>query len=214
MDQEELCESIAKAIVDLNEDQAVNLAQQAIDEGMDIPAVIEQGLGRGIKEVGDLWEAGEFFIPELMMGGDIVQKAVELLTPHIPSEEQQQSRDKILVATIQGDIHSIGKTIVGVMLSANGFDVIDMGVDVSPEKIIDEALDKGAKIIGVSALLTTTMLGQKKVIELLEEKGVRDQFKVIFGGACVTQEWATNSGADGYASDAISAVKLVKSLLA
>ncbi|MHA2288343.1 MAG: cobalamin B12-binding domain-containing protein, partial [Promethearchaeota archaeon] len=119
----------------------------------------------------------------------------------------------VVIATIEGDIHSIGKTIVGTMLSANGFEVYDLGADVPAEKIIETAIAKNAEIIGVSALLTTTMFGQKKIVELLEEKGLRSKFKVIIGGAPVNQTWTDECKADGFAGSAIEAVKLVKELL-
>ena len=204
---------MSDAVVSLNQEKAVSLAQSAIDNGMNLLEVIEQGFGDGIRRVGDLWDDGEFFLPELMFGAQIMQQAVDLLTPHLDSSSDQQKSGKVVLATIEGDIHSIGKTIVGTMLRANGFDVIDLGADVKAEIIVEEAIKSSADMIGVSALLTTTMISQKKVINLLEERGVKDQIKVILGGAPVTQSWVEECNADGYAENAVEAVKLVKSLL-
>ena len=213
MSKEQIYQQMSDAVVSLNQEKAVSLAQSAIDNGMNLLEVIEQGFGDGIRRVGDLWDDGEFFLPELMFGAQIMQQAVDLLTPHLDSSSDQQKSGKVVLATIEGDIHSIGKTIVGTMLRANGFDVIDLGADVKAEIIVEEAIKSNADMIGVSALLTTTMISQKKVINLLEERGLKDQIKVILGGAPVTQSWVEECNADGYAENAVEAVKLVKSLL-
>ncbi len=172
-----------------------------------------KGYGDGIRRIGDLWEEGEFFLPELMLGGNIMQESMDILLPSLKESGASASLGVVVIATIEGDIHSIGKTIVGTMLSANGFDVYDLGADVPAEKIIETAVEKNADVIGVSALLTTTMFGQKKIIDILEDKGIRDNFKVIFGGAPVTKEWTEQCNADGFAGSAVGAVKLVKNLL-
>jgi methylmalonyl-CoA mutase cobalamin-binding domain/chain len=148
----------------------------------------------------------------LMLGGKIMQEALEILLPKLKTDSKS-ALGKIVIATIEGDIHSIGKTIVGTMLSANGFDVLDLGADVPAEKIVDKAVDFDADIIGVSALLTTTMTGQKQVIDILNERNLRNKFKVILGGAPISESWTRECGADGYAANAIEAVKLVKKIL-
>lgn len=209
----EFYNEISEAIVKLDKEKAIKLAKKAITEDMDLLEVIENGFGKGIRKIGDLWEEGEFFLPELMLGGNIMQQSLEILLPHLKEQGSKTSLGVVVIATIEGDIHSIGKTIVASMLSANGFEVYDLGADISAETIIETAIEKQANIIGVSALLTTTMFGQKKVIELLEFKGIRENFKVILGGAPVTPSWVEESGADGYADNAIDAVKLVKRLL-
>ena len=147
-----------------------------------------------------------------MMGGTIVKKSIDILLPGLEKKEEFQI-GKVVVATIKGDVHSIGKTIVATMLSAFGFQVFDLGEDVDPDIILEEALNKEADIIGISSLLTTTMPGQKQFIEMLKEKGLRDKFKVILGGAPVTKNWAEQCGADGYAPNAIEAVNLAKLLV-
>ena len=213
MTEEYYYKQISRAIVELEEDKALELAHKAIEDKMNIVEVIEKGFGPAIRRLGELWDAGEYFLPELMAGGEIVKDSINLLLPHLEKEKDKFNIGKAVVATIEGDVHSIGKTIVGTMLSAFGFEVYDLGEDVPAEKIIEEALEKNADIIGVSSLLTTTMPGQKKVIQLLKEKGIRDKFKVILGGAPVTRSWAEECGADGFAPNAIEAVDLAKSLL-
>jgi trimethylamine corrinoid protein len=213
MDIDQYFQDISKAIVDLEEDKALALAQQAIDENMDILEVVEKGFGSAINKMGELFDQGEFFLPELMLGGSIVQQAMNLLLPQLKAQGNEIVMGKVVMATIEGDIHSIGKNIVGTMLSANGFEVIDLGVDVAVDRIIDEAVAQGASVIGVSALLTTTMINQKRLVDLLVERGLRCQFKVVIGGAAVNAEWAEASGADGFAENAIDAVKLVKRMV-
>jgi len=204
---------ISEAIVNLNKEKAINLAKKAVSENLNLVEVIEKGFGKGLERIGDLWNEGEFFLPELMVGGTIMQDALNILLPHLKQTTDTFTKGKVVIATIEGDIHSIGKTIVGTMLSANGFEVYDLGADVPVDKIINEAIEKDVDIIGVSALLSSTMIGQKKLIEILEKKNLRDKFKVILGGAPVTQGWSEDCGADGYAPSAIEAINLVKSLI-
>ncbi len=213
MAQEQFFKEISDAIVNLEKEKAVELAKRAVNENMNLLDVIEKGYGDGIRRIGDLWEEGEFFLPELMLGGTIMQESMDVLLPKLKSSGKNIALGTVVIATIEGDIHSIGKTIVGTMLSANGFEVYDLGADVPAEQIIDTAIEKNADVIGVSALLTTTMFGQKKIIDILENKGIRNKFKVIIGGAPVTKSWTEECKADGFAGSAVEAVKLVKELL-
>ena len=213
MAQEQLYGEISDAIVNLDKDKAIELANKAVAEKLNLLEVIEKGYGDGIRRIGDLWEEGEFFLPELMLGGNIMQESMDILLPSLKESGTSASQGVVVIATIEGDIHSIGKTIVGTMLSANGFDVYDLGADVPAEKIIETAVEKKADVIGVSALLTTTMFGQKKIIDILESRGIRNKFKVIIGGAPVTKEWTEECKADGFSGSAVAAVKLVKNLL-
>lgn len=213
MSQEKFYEEISDAIVNLHEDKAIELANKAIGKNLNILNVIEEGFGAGIRRVGELWDAGEFFLPELMRGAKIMQDCLDLLIPHLQGGIERKTLGKVVIATIEGDIHSIGKTIVATMLRAYGFEVYDLGADIPAEEIIDEAIEKNVDIIGVSALLTTTMLGQKKVVEILKKRGISNKFKVILGGAPVTSKWVEECGADGYAGNAVEAVELAKSLL-
>ncbi len=213
MSKEEFYNEISNAIVNLDEEKAVEYANKAIQDNMNLLDVVEKGFAAGIRKVGALWEEGDYFLPELMRGAQIMQNCLDLLMPHLQNTLEKISNGTVVIATIEGDIHSIGKTIVATMLRAYGYEVYDLGADVPVEKIVDKAIEKKADIIGVSALLTTTMIGQKKVISLLKEKNLVDRFKVIFGGAPVTSAWVEECNADGYAENAIDAVKLVKSLL-
>jgi trimethylamine corrinoid protein len=211
MSEENIYQQMAESVVELNKERALELSQKAIDDGMNLLKVIEKGFGEGIRRVGDLWDEGEFFLPELMAGAQIMQQAVDVLTPHLGSSGELQKSGKVLLATIEGDIHSIGKTIVGTMLRANGFEVIDIGTDVKADIIVDEAVKANVDVIGVSSLLTTTMIGQKKVVDILDERGLRDKIKIIIGGAPVTKRWVEECQADGFAENAVEAVRLVKS---
>jgi len=213
MAQKEFYEEIGESLIDLDEEKTLSLARKAINEEMDLVEVIEKGFGGGVRKLGKLWDEGEFFLPELMMGGQIVNKAIDMLIPHIEESDKDASPGKIILATIEGDVHSIGRTIVGTMLSANGYHVHDIGKDVPVEIIIEEAEKENADIIGVSALLTTTMPGQKTLVEKLKEKGIRKKYKVILGGAPVTADWVKACGADGYAENALDAVTLVNKIM-
>jgi corrinoid protein of di/trimethylamine methyltransferase len=165
--------------------------------------------------VGEKYESGEYFLPHLIIAADGMKKAMALLEPELKSRGQQAEKlGTVVIGTVHGDIHEIGKTLVGTMLSANGFEVHDLGVDVKVEDFINKARETNADAIGMSALLTTTMTVQRDVIEALEDRGLRSSVKVVVGGAPVTAEWAERIGADGHADDAVSAVSLLKKLLA
>jgi len=157
--QEQFFKEISDAIVNLEKEKAIELAHRAVNENMNLLEVIEKGFGDGIRRIGDLWEEGEFFLPELMLGGTIMQESMDILLPKLKKGGENISSGTVVIATIEGDIHSIGKTIVGTMLSANGFDVYDLGADVPAEHIIETAIEKKADVIGVSALPTKTMFG-------------------------------------------------------
>jgi corrinoid protein of di/trimethylamine methyltransferase len=213
MSLKEFYTEISDAIVNLDEEKAIKYAKVAIEDKIDLLEVIEKGYANGIRRVGELWEEGEYFLPELMKGAQIMQDCLDLIIPHLKKESSKLSKGTIVIATIEGDIHSIGKTIVGTMLRAYGFEVFDLGADVPAEKIVEFAIEKNADIIGVSALLTTTMIGQKRVVDILKDKKLNKRFKVILGGAPVTNSWVKECNADGYAENAIEAVKLIESLI-
>jgi len=199
---------MAEAVVAGDAEAAAGLAQQALDERLDLPAVIEQGYISGIRQVGDLWEAGEYFLPELISSAAAMKAALAVFRPALEaSGAADLSRGRIVIGTIEGDIHDIGKNLVASMLSANGFDVVDLGSDVKADRFIDAAVETRADLICLSALLTTTMLGQRRVVERLRERGLRDRFKVLVGGAPVSRAWAAEIGADGYGENALAAVK-------
>jgi len=203
----------AQSIIDGNSEKSAELARMALDDKRPLLEVIDKGFVKGIREVGRLWEEGAMFLPELVMGAEAMKGAMAVLHPALEEGAAGQSAvGHVVIGTIEGDIHDIGKTLVATMLSANGFEITDLGADVPVARFVDEAVDRGAGCIAISALLTTTMPGQKKVIEELENRSVRDKIKVMVGGAPCNDDWANEIGADGYAGDAVAAVKLAKRL--
>jgi len=214
MEKRDLLEKMKRSIVDGLQDEAENLAKEAVKEQMDLNKVIDEGFVPGIQEVGVLWEKGEYFLPELITSAECMKAAIAVLEPELKKAQiQKKSHGTVVIGTVEGDIHDIGKNLVASMLSANGFEVLDLGADVKLEQFIDKAEQENADFICLSALLTTTMLGQRKLIAMLKEKGLSDKFKVLVGGAPVTQKWADDIGADGYAENAMTAVKLAKDIV-
>jgi corrinoid protein of di/trimethylamine methyltransferase len=212
---EELFEAMAQSVIDGEPEEAEALAKQAIQQGIDPLTAINEGFVIGVNEVGDQFSKGEMFLPELVMAGEAMKAAVSVLEPEMAKRgTQREMLGKVVIGTVSGDIHDIGKTLVGTMLSASGFQVYDLGSDVAIEKFVEKALEVQADIIGLSALLTTTMVRQKDVIEALEDMNLRPKVKVMVGGAPVTQSWAQEIDADGYSEDAVGAVAVAKKLMA
>jgi corrinoid protein of di/trimethylamine methyltransferase len=209
---EEILRQLAQAVVDGEPEEAEEWARRALDQGLDPLLCINQGLTPGIDRVGELFETGEYYLPDLILGGDAMKAALSILEPALASGEGRQILGRVVLGTVEGDLHEIGKTLVGTMLTANGFEVSDIGVDRPAADFVAAVRDSGATLVGASALLTTTMLHQGEVIEALKEAGLREQVKVMIGGAPVTATWAEQIGADGYAEDAIGAVALAKRL--
>ena len=211
---EELYKEMAQSIIDGEAEQAVALAQKSIDLQMHPLETITKGCVVGVNYIGDQFGKGEAFLPELVMAGEAMKAAVATLEPELLKlGEAREVMGRVVLATVEGDIHEIGKTLVGTMLSASGFEVYDIGVDAPAEKIIGKALEVNADIIGMSALLTTTMVRQREVIEELDKEGLRPRIKVLVGGAPITKDWAGKIKADGTSEDAVGAVKLAKQLL-
>ena len=210
---EDFLKECAQAILDGDAGKAETLAGRALGEKHPVPDVIEKGFAAGIREVGRLWEEGTMFLPELVMGAEAMKKAMAVLQPALEGGGAGSSLGHVVIGTIEGDIHDIGKTLVATMLSANGFEITDLGADVPAGRFVDEAAEKGAGCIAISALLTTTMHGQRKVIEELESRELRGKVRVLVGGAPCNDAWAKEIGADGYAGDAVAAVQLAKSLI-
>ena len=209
----EIYQKLAQAVIDGEPEDAAALAQQALELGLDPLDCINEGLTKGIQRVGELFSAGEFYLPELIIGADTMKAALEVLEPAMLADQERETVGKVVIGTVQGDLHEIGKTLVGTMLTAHGYEVIDIGVDKSVDDFIAAVKESGADIVGASALLTTTMLQQKKLIEALDEAGLRDQVKIMVGGAPVTASYAEEIGADGFAKDAITAVDLAFRLI-
>ena len=195
-------------MIDGEPEDAEEAARLALEAGLDPLECIDKGLTVGIQRVGEQFACGEYFLPELIIGADAMKAALSILEPAMLEGRKREVIARVVLGTVQGDLHEIGKTLVGTMLTANGFDVIDIGVDKSPDEFIQAIKDNNATLVGASALLTTTMLQQKKLIEALAEAGLREQVKVIVGGAPVTSVYAEDIGADGFAEDAISAVDI------
>ena len=205
---EELYKKLAQAVIDGEAEDAEALARQALDQGLDPLACITNGLTKGIQQVGELFASGEYYLPELIISADTMKVAMDILEPALAGGQEREVVGRVVIGTVEGDLHEIGKTLVGTMLSANGFQVTDIGVDKTAAEFIEAVKENNATIVGASALLTTTMLQQKKIIEALDEAGLKNQVKVMVGGAPVTQSYADQIGADGYAEDAISAVDI------
>lgn len=211
---EELYKQMAQSIIDGEKETAIELAQKSIELGIPPLDAITNGFVVGVNYIGDLFGKGEAFLPELVMAGEAMKAAVAVLEPELLKlGEAREMMGRVVLATVEGDIHEIGKTLVGTMLSAAGFDVTDLGVDQPAEKIIGKALEINAQIIGLSALLTTTMVRQREVIEELDKEGLRPRIKVMVGGAPITREWAEKIKADGTSEDAVGAVQLAKKLV-
>lgn len=208
MKKEEFLKRMEEAVKAYDEEEARRLAEEAVRMGLDPVEALEQGLAKGLREVGDRFGRGEAFITELIAAAQAMEAGAEILNREI--ERRGAAREAVgrfLIGTVEGDIHSIGKNIVATMLKAAGFEVIDIGVDVPTQTFVEKVREFKPDILGLSALMTTTMMKQKEVIEALREAGLRDQVKVIIGGAPVTEEWAREIGADAVGLDAASAVE-------
>jgi len=188
------------------------LVQKAIDEGEDVEKVLNEGLVAGMSVVGVKFKANEFYVPEVLIAARAMKAGMEILRP-ILADKNIKGVGTVVLGTARGDLHDIGKNLVAMMLEGAGFEIIDLGVDVSPEKFIETAKEKKADLIGLSALLTTTMPSMKDVVKAMGESSLKDKVKVMIGGAPVTQSYADEIGADGYAPDAASAVDEAKQLL-
>ncbi len=211
--RKEILDKLAEAVVEFEEDQAREWAQMALDEGMDAFEAIMQGLAAGMETVGDLYDQQEYFVPELLMSADALYAGLDILKPHIKADEMKEM-GQVVIGTVQGDVHDIGKNIIKLMFEVGGFEVHDLGRDVPLESFVEEQLKTDAEIVAMSAMMTTTMTGMKKVIEMIKEKN--PDVAIMLGGAPVTKDVADLFGADGYAESAGNAVqeaiKMISSL--
>jgi corrinoid protein of di/trimethylamine methyltransferase len=205
---------IRSSIIDGEPDKTTELIQEALSSSLEPMEIIDKGLMPGMNVVGEKFARGEYFLPNLVIAGTAMQNAMKLLEPELAARKQTlESSGTVVIGTVRGDIHEIGKSLVAIMLRANGFAVHDLGVNVSNETFIAKIKETEAELIGLSALITTTMTVQREIIEALIGAGIRQQVKVMVGGTPVTSEWAESIGADGYAEDAMSAVTLAKRLM-
>ena len=211
---EELFKKMAQSIIDGDSEAALMLAKDSIRDNINPLDAITKGFVVGVNTVGAAFGRGEAFLPELVMAGEAMKAAVSVLDPELKKRgTERKMLGKVVIATVEGDIHEIGKSLVATMLGASGFEVFDLGVDTPSDKIIGKALEVNADIIAMSALLTTTMVKQKEVIEELEKEGLRRKVKIMVGGAPVTRDWVNAIGADGFSEDAIGAVAMAKQLM-
>ena len=210
-------EPVIKEIFDsiLEGSQKVTVAkvQQALDAGINPGVILNEGMVAAMAEVGRLFEEGEYFVPEMLIAARAMQNGLAVLKPHLASANVK-SQGKVVAGTVKGDLHDIGKNLVCMMLEGAAFEIVDLGSDVTPEKFVEAVRSTGADVICMSALLTTTMPNMKTTIEALKTAGLRDRVKVMVGGAPLTDQYAREIGADGYAADASRAVALAKSLMA
>ena len=202
--KEEILKKLAEAVVEFDEDGAREWSQTALDEGIDAFEAIMDGLAAGMETVGDLYDQQEYFVPELLMSADALYIGLDILRPHI-EQDKVKKMGQVVIGTVQGDVHDIGKNIIKLMFDVGGFEVHDLGRDVPLEKFVEEQLRTDAEIVAMSAMMTTTMVGMKKVIEMIKEKN--PNVAIMLGGAPVTQDTASLWGADGYAESAGNAVQ-------
>jgi len=215
MQKEEIFEDLFRAIVDLDEEEGKRAGVKLIEEKIDPVEGIEKGLSKGMKIVGEKFNNSEIYLPEMIMAADVFNSVIDILKPHISAESLDKTkRGTMVIGTVKEDIHAIGKDIVAMLLGTAGFTVYNLGTDVATSTFIEEARKVNADIIGLSSLLTTTMPTQKDVIDILKERGERDKYIIMVGGAPTSQDWADEIGADGYGETAESAVSLALELVA
>lgn len=209
-----LLAQLTQAVLEGDFETATRLTREALAAGVEPLIVIDRGLVPGMDQAGDKFSSGEYFLPNLLMAARAMQESMEFIEPELLSRDEQMTNEgTVVIGTVHGDIHEIGKSLVATMFTANGFKVHDLGVDVPVERFVECVRDTEADILGLSALLTTTMVVQRDVIEALSEAGLRENVKVLVGGAPVHAMWAEEIGADGYASDAVTAVRVAQHVL-
>jgi corrinoid protein of di/trimethylamine methyltransferase len=211
---EKYFDKMAQTVIDGEEEECIRIIQEGLENGMDPIQAVEKGLAKGINNVGDDFANGIVFLPELVMAADIMKAGMKILDEIIKAAGmERKSFGKIVIGTVKGDIHDIGKSVVAAVLQASGFDVIDLGIDVEPDKFIQTVIDNDAECLGMSTLLTLTLAVMDQTIKKMQEQGLRRNVKVIVGGCPVTQEWANEIGADAVGFDSKDAVEKVRQLL-
>jgi len=207
-----MLKKIYQGVLDGDMDKVTTGVQAALDENVTAEAILKQSMMGAMAEVGQLFEDGEYFVPELLVAARAMQGGLQLLKPFLVAEAVEPI-GKVVTGTVKGDLHDIGKNLVGIMMEGAGFEIIDMGTDVSPEKFVEAVKKSGAQVVALSALLTTTMANMPNTIKAFEESGLRNTVKIMVGGAPVTEEYAKKIGADGYAPDASQAAKVALALV-
>jgi len=206
-------ERLRKAVLEYDLDGVESLAQAALDHGVPPLEAVEKGLAAGIREVGEKFGAGELFLPELVMAAETMRAGTAVIQPHLTQGAGHGPRKRVLLATVQDDIHEIGKNLVGTLLTANGYEVIDLGVNQRADAILAKFSETGADVVGISALMTTSMPRMKEILTTAQQRGIRAQGRFVIGGAPVTEAYAKEIGSDGTSGDAAGAVRLVQRLL-
>jgi len=209
--KDDLHQKLSDAVVNMEDTTAAALSEEVVANGYDAYEAIDKGLAKGMERAGVLFEEEEYFIPELLMCSDAMYAGLDVLKPHIKTDEQAQ-KHKVVLGVIEGDTHDIGKNLVKIMLESSGFEVIDLGRDIPPVQFVEKAVETNADIIGLSTLMTTTMDGMREVVDILKEKNLKDKFKVIIGGGPISPAFAKKIGADGYSGNAAGAVRLARDL--
>lgn len=204
--------SLYNAVLDGDVAGAKDGVQSALDAGLEPENILSEGMIDAMKEVGKRFEEGEYYVPEMLIAARAMQAALSLLKPHLVKSDVK-SAGRVVIGTVRGDLHDIGKNLVALMLEGVGFEIVDLGVDVPPEKFVEAISAGNVEIVALSALLTTTMPNMKTTIEAIQQAGLRDKVQIIIGGAPVTQDYANQIGADGYSADASRAASLIKNLM-
>lgn len=197
----------------IGEPGVAELVQEALDNGIDTKTILLEALSKGMELVGQKYETGEYFIPDMLSAAEAVEAGMAVMKPHLADEGSSEGKGKIIMATVKKDLHDIGKNLVSLMLKGAGFNVVDLGIDVPAARIVEAAEEENADLIGLSALLNTTMVNMEDVVRELEEKGLRDKIKVIIGGTPTSDDFAAEIGADGYGKDAFAAIRLAEKLI-
>ena len=210
--KEELLKELSDCVLDLRDDEVADIAQQYIDEGYNAYDGIFYGLVDGMNKAAQLYEEEEYFVPELLICSDAMYNGLDVLRPHVDTGDMKQ-KCKVAIGVVQGDTHDIGKNLVKIMMEASGYEMVDLGRDVEPELFVDAVVNGGCKALALSTLMSTSMVGMGTIIKELEEKGVRDQVKVIVGGGPLSHGYAKKIGADGYSENALEAVELLDKLM-
>ena len=214
MTEKDLLEKLAKTIIEGDEQTAEAVAKEIIAAGIDPIDAIQKGAKKGLDEIGERFQRLEAFLPDLIRGGEAMRACMTVFLPHIKAEQASSIElGKVVIGTVTGDIHDIGKSLVGTMLTVSGFEVFDLGTDVPVKKFVEKAEEIGAKAIALSALMTTSSYYQEEVINYLKDRGLREKYYVVVGGAPVTPEWTVQIGADGYGKTAVHASQMLERLV-
>lgn len=208
--KEELLAKMAEDVVEMEDEDVVDVCQEYIEAGYPAMEGIMEGLVQGMNKASELYDAEEYFVTDVLLCSDAMYAGLDILKPHLPKDESGKSSPKAVIGVVEGDTHDIGKNLVKILMDTNGFEMYDLGRDVPLEKFVDKAEEVGADIIAMSTLMTTTMGGMKKVIEMLNERGIRDKYKVMVGGSPISKKFADEIGADIYTANAVEAAAAAK----